>query len=260
MALHTLHIGINDYRGTGSDLRGCVNDARDLRDLFMFRSPASQSMVLDGEATRAALLHALRSMLKKLKPNDLGVISFSGHGTYAPDRDGDEPDGRDEALVCADLKLIYDDEFRGLLSARALGSRLFVITDSCHSGTVHRLFLGEGPRPRRVRYLPAAHIADVIDGPKVLHLRRRSRKQAALPNVIHFAGCRDFEFSYDAEFAGRPRGALTHYLLTTYRMVAVKTFGDWFKALGTFLPSVEFPQTPQCNASKAAMKWALPGK
>ena len=33
----SLHIGINDYPGTGSDLSGCINDANDWREMLEAR-------------------------------------------------------------------------------------------------------------------------------------------------------------------------------------------------------------------------------
>ncbi len=251
--IHSLHIGINNYRGTNRDLRGCVNDAQDLYALFAGRA-ATQKLLLDARASRAAVLRSLKELLARLQAKDLGIITFSGHGSYVADASGDEDDGRDEALVCADLRLIYDDEFSGLLSARDPASRLFVVTDSCHSGTAHRA-LQDG-RTHNIRFLPAATITRVIGQPK--RPGRERLTVGALPGVIHFSGCRDSEFSYGAEFAGRPQGALTHYLALAYRLLAVRTFGDWFEQLSQCLPSSEYPQTPCCNATKAALRWPVP--
>lgn len=256
--LHTLHIGINDYRGSDNDLQGCVNDARDLAALFAFAD--SRKLLLDSAATRAGVLRAVATLLKKLQPHDFGILTFSGHGTYAPDEDGDEDDFRDEALVCQDLQLIYDDEFHGILTAREKTSKLFVVTDSCHSGTVHRFFRGAGHfSGARVRFLPVDRITRVIGQPQ---RDFRARMARTLPNVIHFSGCRDDEFSYDGQFpyAGRlrPNGAMTYALVETYHSGAVRTFADWFRLLSHKLPSAKYPQTPCCNAAQTALKWTVP--
>lgn len=49
-----LCIGINNYPGTGSDLAGCVNDAKDWGSALEDRGYSVTSM-LDGDATRKAM-------------------------------------------------------------------------------------------------------------------------------------------------------------------------------------------------------------
>lgn len=243
-----LHIGINRY--PSAPLAGCVNDARDFAQLTGGR------LLLDGQATRLAILRATKALLGKLRPNQWGILTFSGHGTNISDRSGDEVDGRDEALVAADEELIVDDELRTLLAARHRESRLLVVTDACHSGTVHRLF--DPPRPAAAgqpRYLPAALLPRVKLG-KALLRARVPRPAAALANVVHFAGCRDHEFSYDAVFDGRPNGALTYHWLAARDQAA--TFAALAARLARLLPTADYPQTPVTNASRRALAWPLP--
>lgn len=272
MAIHSLHIGINNYRGTGSDLAGCVNDARDLLALVGPKA-ASSALLLDAKATRAGMLAALKLLLVRLGPGDLGFITFSGHGTYVADKNGDEPDRQDEALVCADLQLIIDDEFRGLLSARHRQSRLIVITDSCHSGSVHRgvdlrgvyakLAVSSGVQPGKPRFLPPGNLTAMTR--QAAETRRRAdvprvgREQLALPLVAHFAGCRDDQFSFDARFDDRPNGAFTHYLLEARRSLPPHAeLGDWFDEVAQLVRESDFQQTPVLNASAAVRRWAMP--
>lgn len=265
MTIHSLHIGINDYQGRENDLAGCVNDARDLHALVADVA-ASRVLLLDGKATRRAILAAMATLLQGLRPGDLGFVTFSGHGTYVPDRSGDEPDRRDEALVCADLQLIIDDEFRGILSARHRQSKVLVLTDSCHSGSVHR---GIDRRPLRQvsayrpRYLSPAAIPSIsrfaAEQRPRYHAVRKGREQAALPLVAHFAGCRDDEYSYDAIFDGRGNGAFTHYLLQARRALGpAAELGDWFDEVALLVGDSEYPQTPVLNASAAVRRWPVP--
>ena len=261
MSIHALHIGINKYKG--ATLRGCVNDAKAMAGFF--KRAESRKVLLDKDATRKNILAELAKLLKRLKADDWGVITFSGHGTWLPDESGDESDGRDEALVCADLKLIVDDDFGKLLSKRHPASRLFVVTDSCHSGTVHRFF---SAAYSRVRFMPCANFASARSGAKRVQgyqfgdwtrsvaRRLMARKAAALPNVIHYSGCEDWEYSYDANFKGKPYGALTWNLLDCFK--AKMTFGDWYGALCQRLPSSEYPQSPCCNASAANLRLLVP--
>jgi uncharacterized caspase-like protein len=88
------------------------------------------------------------------------VITFSGHGTYVPDTNGDEIDGLDEALCPYDLQTggaaLIDDEINTLFSARQGGVRLLLISDSCHSGTVTREAAAADPDADDVHRVPAS--------------------------------------------------------------------------------------------------------
>jgi len=278
--LHTLIIGINDYPGTGSDLAGCANDARNWQRVFgrrhrgavrdkldacpFFGSADSQRMLLDGQATRPACLSAIRSLLKLLMPRDLGVVVWSGHGTYVEDTSGDEPDRFDEALVCADGRAIIDDELGELFGRRMSGSRLLVITDSCHSGTATR---SAGPRllgqtgagddlgrDLRVRFLPPARLA----ANERSGWRTAPRRSPKLIDVIHLAACQDDQFAADAMFQ-RPEGAFSHYAIDALcSLEPGATYADWCLAISQRLPNAKYDQEPQVNAYARALSWKIP--
>ncbi|MBX3682161.1 MAG: caspase family protein, partial [Thauera sp.] len=134
MAKKALCIGINNYPGTDMDLSGCVNDAADWSGVLAARGFAVQTLI-DAQATKAAMVAAIRALVTGAAAGDSLVITFSGHGTYAPDENGDEPDGLDEALCPHDIKqgnVLIDDEIHQLFAARAAGVRLLLISDSCH--------------------------------------------------------------------------------------------------------------------------------
>jgi hypothetical protein len=70
---------------------------------------------------------------------DRVVISYSGHGTYIPDRNGDEADGKDECLCPSDFRisgLIKDDDLLYILRTFNPKTRIFIVVDCCHSGTI----------------------------------------------------------------------------------------------------------------------------
>lgn len=276
MSIHCLHIGINDYRGTENDLGGCVNDAMDSartfgrrrkgahRDAFdscrFFGKCDSQLTLLDGDATRKRVLSELQGLLRKLERGDLAVITFSGHGTYVADRDGDESDGYDEAIVTAELNVILDDELCTLFERRVTGSRVLFASDSCHSGTNlrtigHRLAGGANPN-HRLRFvhpltIPAEH--------RQACRLARMKAAAKLVDVIHFGACGDRQFAADAEFGGRANGAFTHYWLEALcGLPAGSTYGDWRDAVAKRLPNHEFEQIPTTNAYTRALNWKLP--
>ncbi|HKZ01913.1 MAG TPA: caspase family protein, partial [Pyrinomonadaceae bacterium] len=112
VAKYALCIGINDYPGTGSDLAGCVNDANDWASEFRKRD-FDVRLLLDSQATGKGMRAAIKQTIARAAPGDLVVIQFSGHGSFVPDEDGDEPDGTDECLCPHDIEKngpITDDE------------------------------------------------------------------------------------------------------------------------------------------------------
>ena len=138
MAKKALCIGINNYPGTHMDLQGCVNDAQDWSAALIERGYKT-TLLLDDKATKAAMVDAMSKLIASGAKGDSLIITFSGHGTYQPDTDGDEVDGLDEALCPYDLQTngsaLIDDEIKTLFAARKGGVRLLLIADSCHSGS-----------------------------------------------------------------------------------------------------------------------------
>ncbi len=133
-----LCIGIDDYEGPNR-LRNCVNDARDMASLFSGAGVPSPGLrlLLDGQATKAVILDAIRAMASAAAPGDAVFIYFSGHGYAVKDLDGDEDDGCDEAWVCHGGDFLLDDEINAALAA-FVAERVHLISDSCFSGTMSK--------------------------------------------------------------------------------------------------------------------------
>lgn len=62
------------------------------------------------------------------------IVYFSGHGTYVKDRNHDEADGRDEALVFKDGAAIDDDLIQCIQASRIRD--IILLSDCCHSGSI----------------------------------------------------------------------------------------------------------------------------
>ena len=160
-----LLIGIDAYRNV-SKLVGPVNDAKAMRAFVTGTvgfEPHDVRLLLDGEATRAAILRGIEEWLVGgTRPGDEVFFYFSGHGFQQPDTNGDEPDRFDETIVPVDVAIrgdgtvsgmITDDEIASLLN-RLPGRIVNVVVDACHSGTSDRIAVsGEAWRyvksPRR---------------------------------------------------------------------------------------------------------------
>ena len=137
----SLHIGLNGvsaaaYSGWDGPLAACEFDANDMTALAKSKG-FKPSTLLTKNATRAAVLGAMRSAAKALVAGDVFLLTYSGHGGQVPDVSGDEDDKNDETWCLYDGQLI-DDEMYFELSRFKAGVRILVLSDSCHSGTVTR--------------------------------------------------------------------------------------------------------------------------
>ena len=88
------------------------------------------------------MIGAIQAAAKSMRPGDIFLLTYSGHGGQVPDYSGDEAledpsDIIDETLCLFDGQLV-DDELYALWSAFPTDSRVLVVTDCCHSGTEHQ--------------------------------------------------------------------------------------------------------------------------
>lgn len=137
----SLHIGLNavdpnGYGGWTGNLDGCEPDARDMHKLAASLD-YNASMLLTKAATSSAVLAAMSNAARTLKSGNSLFLTYSGHGGQCPDENGDEDDGEDETWCLYDRQVL-DDELYTMYSKFASGVRIFVLSDSCHSGTVLR--------------------------------------------------------------------------------------------------------------------------
>jgi hypothetical protein len=140
MGNRAICVGINDYPGTNMDLAGCVNDAKDWQALLERRGYRVDALH-NREATRARIVDALRTAIRQTAEDKAFVFTFSGHGSWLPDDDRDEPDARDEMICPYDVmkeQYLLDDELHDIFCTKHAGARIYVMADSCHSGSVAR--------------------------------------------------------------------------------------------------------------------------
>lgn len=262
MARRALCIGINDYPGTGSDLSGCVNDANDWK-ATLEKSGFKVEMLLDRQATKDAMSEGIRRLVQEAKTRDLVVVTYSGHGSWVPDLDSDEPDARDEVLCPYDIgqnRPLTDDEIHTIFSERERGVRIVLISDSCHSGTVIRM----APPPSeasgpRVRFLPPESFlsAESLQIASARAARRSIGISRPFGGVL-MSGCQDTEYSYDATFNNRPNGAFTYFALKALESLpSGATYRDWYKVIRQSLPNRVHPQTPNLQGTRSQKGWNI---
>jgi hypothetical protein len=231
MAKKAVLIGINRYRIPGADLRGCVNDVKNMQSVLT-RSYGFKgddiTVLTDFAATKKGIESAIRKLVQGGRKGDVLLVHFSGHGSNVPDDDGDEADDRDEILCPTDLDWknpMRDDWLRKTFDSMRAGVSLTVITDCCHSGTITRA-VQPPDAPSIERYLPSPWDLVAVESGRSLRgtvktelrkSKRTSRKQrdiveADLPEVL-ITGCRADQTSADAMIGGSFNGALTYNLV-----------------------------------------------
>ena len=266
MAKKALCIGINDYPYEGSDLNGCVNDARAWADLLISHFDFNRDdvkLLIDAQATKAETLTGLQSLLANAKSGDTLVFTNSSHGTYVADTSGDE-ETYDEALCpydCAN-NLLVDDELRELFANLVKDIRLTVISDSCFSGTVTRAAVAEiipglkTPDDRRVRFLsPALRGDTVLENPWKAKPKGEVKYPESQMKEVLLTGCSDKEYSYDAMIGGRYHGAMSYFALQAIRQANfTPTWQQMYTQLSNTIDSAGYPQHPQLEGPRSKKK------
>lgn len=136
--------GISDYGALRAvdpgwgDLAYTAEDATRIHRALVERAgmrPADAHLLIDRQATRAALEAAFADVAARIGPDDTFVFFFSGHGGQVARTGGYDAldaDGYDETLALSDQE-ITDDEMRALFDT--IPARVaMIILDSCYSG------------------------------------------------------------------------------------------------------------------------------
>lgn len=172
---YALIIAVGDYpKKTGWSSISSVNDVPLIEQTLLNQGFAEDNIqvLINEEATFNGITSALNILLGEIKPDDIVVIHYSGHGQQIFDDNGEEIDGKDEALVPYDAWVRYTHNYKGENHLRdddlgnyitkfrnTLGAngQLLLLLDSCHSGSATRggkargsqgVFAPEGWKPK----------------------------------------------------------------------------------------------------------------
>lgn len=229
-----LLFGINDYPGSGNDLRGCINDIEDVTKKLKSEFPDFQIFKFkDSEVTTGRFMSEIENVLLKMKQGHL-YIHYSGHGTQIPSVT--EPNGYNESLYLHNGPLI-DDEIYRLQMMTPVGLRVTAKFDSCFSG-------GMGSRNMNPHYLKSRFMP--LQGVPVLskavnHLGNTDSGQVWLI----YSGCGEEQTSADAMFSGRANGAFTYFDLQSYNPGTVNA--DAYSRGSYLIQKYGFDQRPELS-------------
>lgn len=281
-----LCIGIN-YFGTGSELRGCINDAHNIQQFlcskYGYRS--EDIVMLTDDATNPRkqptvdnIMKAMQWLVQGAQPNDSLFFHYSGHGGQTKDMDGDEADGNDEVIYPVDFETnghIVDDTMHEIM-VRPLppGCRLTAIFDSCHSGSALDLpyiystegklkepnlaaEAGSGLKTAFTSYAKgdmggvlksAMGLVKTATGGQQKADKVARATRTSPADVISWSGCKDSQTSADATEAGSATGAMSYAFIAALTEQSQQSYQGLLNSLRNILRA-KYSQKPQLSSS-----------
>jgi hypothetical protein len=218
--VRALVVGIDKYAAKRW-LKGAVADARDLAGSLRRLGVTDITVLIDEQATRAAIVSAMDRFVRDAKPNDLVFISFAGHGTRLPELvKNSKPDHMDEVYVLTRFdetiakgarERIHGPEMkRWLLQLGKKGVDVLFVADTCHGGGLTR---SADPRDQALSYREinvGALLQDDL-APEVT-IADATADQSALPHVTFLAAADPNSKVPEVKIQGQAtlRGALSY--------------------------------------------------
>ena len=231
---HALLIGIDDYSGTNlRSLEGPVNDVALVRELLesRFQVPKENIVTLiDAQATHTGIRQAFGGLASRVEPGDFVYIHYSGHGSYAEDKNGDESvTGQDQTWVSYgaragrlagddDLDVIDDEIIEWLIPLYEKTDQIAFVSDSCHSASVSRGEL------RGVRSAPPDLRPHPLAG------RQFPRWRTGAAPGVRIEAARDNESAIEINRAGNSYGLFTWFWVESLGAASPgETWGEAFQ-------------------------------
>ena len=247
MSVHALLVGC-EYRGKSHYLPGCIYDVNKMESFLKQRYPnlpkENITIMTDihGEKpTKSAILHNLKELVKKGDVDGSTLIfHFSGHGSQVPDLDGDEIDHMDECLiplgnVYSLFDVIIDDELHEIVKKLSSKSKMFILTDCCHSGSCFDL---EYAYKTRLEIWQKSTES------------MESTQESQLPNIVKLSGCKDNQTSASIKHANKWKGALTLAFIDTLSRHGKKTWEEMFRDVTLYISTMKLTQRPVLSCNK----------
>lgn len=187
-----LLFGLDYHNDQNLRLSGCIQDAKNLKqwlindlgwteqDIYLCTDENTHKPHRANILAMFAEFIAFTQNLTEQQQKQCTIfISYSGHGSYKTDLNGDEKDGQDSVLVPIDVhadqkpRYITDDDIAHLIKQFPKHISLIMLIDACHSGTMADL---------QYRYISQQKYA----------IEHQSKTPC---RVVMISGCQDFELA-----------------------------------------------------------------
>ena len=125
-----LLFGLN-YRGTKNQLNGCIQDVQNVQRYLQTMQFQCNTFTDDTSLrpTYSNILSEIQKFLQTLSPGDIGILWYSGHGSFANGKNAIVP------LDFSTRGFIYEDQLRSFMQRCPSGVSIFCGIDACYSGT-----------------------------------------------------------------------------------------------------------------------------
>lgn len=229
----------NNYRGSANALRGCYNDALNIRDyLVSTKYTTIDRIKMLEEATRKQTIDTLQDLGRATHDENLDKVCFSisSHGSYVPcRRSEEEPDGHTECIVPFDFEeagMILDTELHEIFCTYNKSTKITVLIDACHSGSALNL----------------EHCFDPY-----LCSRDVQQRSPMPQKLVCVSGCMDSQTSADAYDVNTQLycGAMTCSMMHCLKNIdnTKSSASELVQQMRKKLKSDNYPQIPQLTSS-----------
>ena len=241
---YSIHIGINttnpDVYNNLPSLKAAVNDAKWWQK-YAEELDYETLLLTDQEAQSGKILSEIEQRAQTMQPGDIILITYSGHGGTFPNEKPSHLDteSMDQTWCLYDRQLIDDELYEAFKSFKE-GTRILIVSDSCHSGTVTKdIETMESPgkinltevlidgieqsqtsRGFANRKLPAEVEKDILTRdytsiyvPIQEKFKYKSKRSEVKASVKLLAACQDDQSTYDGEKYGLFTGTLNKLFL-----------------------------------------------
>lgn len=226
-------VGISYYQTTNDNTTDSWENIHGANDIdILIPTLQKHSFKTTAIINQQATAHNIRKQLSKfsssLKSGDIVYLHFSCHGQPVEDRDGDEADGWDEAIIPVDAPKVYsrnkyegenhitDDElnlfFRTIRTKIGRAGYLTVVVDACHAGTSYRGEENEdsifvrgtniGFSEKRLKFVPK------IDQRGRINIEKSNE----MSDVCIIEACRSYQLNSEIKCKGKYYGSLSFYV------------------------------------------------
>lgn len=251
-----LCVGMETSKRFGS-CPGCELDAKRLTSLMKTCLGYDGKTLISGQATKSAVVDALKKGIEDTPEDGLFLFFYSGHGgqEYLGGKEPDGADRADEYLCLYDTHMLDDEIWE--IASKCRG-RVFMYFDACHSATMYRSVAAASGLKKGVASAMSANPEEFIKSKgftfrpdRFVGAQALDGASAKSPRILCWSGCKEEEYSY----GGNSGGALTIAVIRNWKKDM--SYGDlWDKArkdvnksqptqhpvqtsVGAFKPSVE---------------------
>ena len=225
LAVGLTHVDPAFYRGWSGACPGSDVDVSIFAEMCATED-VPHWILRNDEATLRGITARAKTAVQSLAPDGLLILYFSGHGGQLREAvAGSEPDGQDETICLWDGPL-RDDEVWTLLQQIPAGIRVWMITDSCNSGTNYR------------------GVHDYASG--IAARATREGRDPSAVSLLHWGGCGDGESSWGSAQGGHVTTALVD------AWDRGQSYATWFEGAARVTPKT---QVPTCAIVGEADVW-----